>query len=194
MFRKRLFAYIIDILFVFLIINFLGIIFPISENVTNLNNELVSINNSFMDGSIDINTFINRYSVVGYSLDRELFLTSLLGVVINICYFVLYPLYNNGQSFGKKRLGIKIVSNDDSDVSSNQLVIRYLFINGIGCSIISLCIIFLIKDLTYTYIESILSFLQFIVVISSVFMVSYRNDKRSLPDLIAGTKVIEVEK
>ena len=127
-------------------------------------------------------------------LEKELFLSSLISVVVNILYFVLYPLYNGGQSFGKKYIGIKIVSKDDNTVSSNQLIFRYLLMNGIGSSIISLCFIFLLNDLSYMYVVSILSILQFIVAISSIFMVLYRNDKRSLPDLIAGTKVIEVKK
>lgn len=194
MFKKRLCAFVIDIVLVFLIVSFIEIFIPNSENVTNLSDQMISINNSFFDGSIDIQTFVNQYSSVSYSLERELFLSTLISVVINVLYFIVYPLYNGGQSFGKKYMNIKIVSNDNEEVSSNQLVLRYLFMNGIGTTIISLCIVFLVKDLTYVYIETILSFLQFIVAISSIFMVLYRNDKRSLPDLIAGTKVIEVEK
>ena len=194
MFKKRLFAYIIDVIIVFFVINFIGMFIPVSESVSNLDKELMSISDNFLNGSIDIGTFINQYSLVGYSMEKELFLSSLIGVVINILYFVVYPLYNSGQSLGKKYMGIKVVSNDDNDVSSNQLVFRYLFINGIGSTIISLCMIFIVKDLGYMCVETILSFLQFVVAISSIFMVLYRNDKRSLPDLIAGTKVIEVEK
>ena len=194
MFSRRLFAYIIDILIVFFVITFIGMFIPISEGASNLSDQLIGIGNSFFDGEIDMNTFINQYSVVSYSLEREMFLSSLIGVLINVLYFVVYPLYNNGQTIGKKYMHIKIVSNDDLEVSSNQLVFRYLFMNEIGVTIISLCMIFVVKDLVYTYIESILSILQFIVAISSVFMVLYRNDKRSLPDFIAGTKVIEVEK
>lgn len=194
MFKKRLFAFLIDVLVVFLIVSFIEFLIPISENAKNLYEQMNNVNNSFFDGSIDINTFVNQYSVVSYGLEKELFLFTLMSVVINVIYFVVYPLYNRGQSFGKKYVGIKIVSKDDSEVGSNQLVVRYLFMNGIGSTIIGLCLIFLIKDMGYVYIESILAILQFLVAISSIFMVLYRNDKRSLPDLIAGTKVIEVKK
>lgn len=194
MFKKRLCAFVIDIVLVFLIVSFIEFFIPNSENVTNLSDQMLSINNSFINGNIDVKTFINQYSSVSYSLERELFLSTLISVVINVLYFVVYPLYNGGQSFGKKYMDIKIVSNNGEEVNSNQLVLRYLFMNGIGSTIISLCFVFLVKDLTYVYIASILSFLQFIVAISSIFMVLYRNDKRSLPDLIAGTKVIEVKK
>lgn len=194
MFKKRLCAFVIDIVLVFLIVSFIEFFIPNSENVTNLSDQMLSINNSFINGNIDVKTFINQYSSVSYSLERELFLSTLISVVINVLYFVVYPLYNGGQSFGKKYMDIKIVSNNGEEVNSNQLVLRYLFMNGIGSTIISLCFVFLVKDLTYVYIASILSFLQFIVAISSIFMVLYRNDKKSLPDLIAGTKVIEVKK
>lgn len=194
MFKKRFFAYVLDILILSFILSFVGLIFPISANVTNLNNELTGISDNFVNGGIDINTYINQFSNISYNIDKELFLSNLIGIVICICYFVVIPLYNNGQSIGKKLSNIKIVSKDDNEVSSNSLILRYLFIDGIGVSILSMCMIFVFKDLYYMIGVSILGFLQFLVVISSVFMVLYRRDKRSLPDLIAGTKVIEVKK
>ena len=194
MFKKRFFAFIIDLIIVFLITFVIDMIIPISGNAQKLSEELFDLNNNFIDGNIGIDMFINQYSIINYGLEKELFLSSLISVVVNILYFVLYPLYNGGQSFGKKYIGIKIVSKDDNTVSSNQLIFRYLLMNGIGSSIISLCFIFLLNDLSYMYVVSILSSLQFIVAISGIFMVLYRNDKRSLPDLIAGTKVIEVKK
>ena len=194
MFKKRLLAYFIDIIILSLILTFVGLFIPSNSNLVNLNNELISINNNFMNQEIDAITFINQYSNIGYSIGRELFLSNLISVVIEIVYFIVFPLYNGGQSIGKKIIGLKIVSVDDSDVSSNSLLIRYLLMESIGTTIISMCLIFVIKDFYYILCDSILSFLQFLVVIISIFMVIYRRDKRSLPDLIAGTKVIEVKK
>ena len=194
MFKKRLLAYLIDIIILSLILTFVGLFIPSNSNLVNLNNELMSVNNNFMNQEIDAITFINQYSNIGYSIGRELFLSNLISVVIGIVYFIVFPLYNGGQSIGKKVIGLKIVSVDDSDVSSNSLLIRYLLMESIGATIISMCLIFVIKDFYYILCDSILSFLQFLVVIISVFMVIYRRDKRSLPDLIAGTKVIEVKK
>ena len=194
MFKKRLLAYFIDIIILSLILTFVGLFIPSNSNLVNLNNELMSVNNNFMNQEIDAITFINQYSNIGYSIARELFLSNLISVAVGIIYFIVYPLYNGGQSIGKKIIGLKIVSADDSAVSSNSLLIRYLLMESIGATIISMCLIFVIKDFYYILCDSILSFLQFLVVIISVFMVIYRRDKRSLPDLIAGTKVIEVKK
>lgn len=194
MFKKRFFAYFIDILILGIILFFISMVIPSSSNVINLNNELSSVNENFINGNISFSTYVNQYSIINYSLHRELFLSNLISVFISIIYFVVYPLYNNGQSFGKKLIGLKIVSKDDSDVMSNSLLFRYIFMDGIGVSLLSLCFVFILKDFNYVLCSSILSFLQFLVVIISIFMVIYRRDKRSLPDLIAGTKVIEVEK
>lgn len=194
MFKKRLFSYIIDIFILSLVLGVIGMFIPSGSNIESLNNELMNINNNFVNGELGIRTFINQYAGIFYNIDKEMFYSSLISVIVSILYFVVYPLYNNGQSFGKKMNNIKIVSNDDSDVSANSLIFRYLLMDGIGVSIISMCSLFIFKDFNYLIITSILGFLQFLVVIISVFMVLYRHDFRSLPDLIAGTKVIEVKK
>lgn len=194
MFKKRFTAYIIDFIILFFISCIINLIIPTSQNFVNLNNELISVNDSFLSGNIDFDTFFNQYSTISYGIDKEMFLYSLVDVVVCILYFVLYPLYNNGQSIGKKLVGIRIVSNDETDASSNCLLVRYLLMHSIGTSIITMCLIFILSDFNYVVAVSILSFLQFLVVIISVFMVIYRNDFRSLPDLVAGTKVIEVKK
>ena len=194
MFKKRLFAYIIDFFVLSFITFFISLFIPVSDNLTNLSNELIGVNDSFLNGSIDLSTFVNQYSVISYSMERFMFLPNLISVVVSVIYFVIYPLYNDGASIGKRIMGLRIVSNDGGLVSTNSLLFRYLFMNSIGISILSLCLIFVLKDFSYILCGSILSFLQFVVVIVSIFMVLYRRDFRSLPDLIAGTKVIEVEK
>lgn len=194
MFKKRLFAYIIDVLILELILSFIGIFVPVSSNVVNLQNEIYGINDNFINGSIDVSTFINQYSNVSYNIDRYMFLPNLIGVVVSVIYFIVYPLYNNGQSFGKKVMGLRIVSDNDDFVGSNSLIFRYMLMDGIGISIISMCLIFIFSDFSYILCVSLLSFFQILVVIISIFMVLYRRDFKSLPDLVAGTKVIEVKK
>lgn len=194
MFKKRLSSYVFDLLILGLVVGIIGSFIPIGSNIENLNNELLSINNSFTNNEVSFSTFINQYASVFYSLDKEMFYSSLVSVLCSILYFVVYPLYNGGASIGKKLNGIKIVSNDGSDVSANSLIIRYLLMDGIGISIISMCSLFVFKNFYYLIITLILGFLQFLVVIISAFMVLYRHDFRSLPDLVAGTKVIEVKK
>ena len=191
MFKKRLLAYIIDFVILGIIISTIQLIIPTSKNIQNLNQELLNTNEQYMNNQIDTKTYINQYSNISYTMDKELFMTTLISTAISIVYFVVYPLYNKGQSIGKKLQKIRIVG--DKELSANALLIRYLFMDGIGTSIITLCLILVIKDTSYIICTTLLTFLQFLVVIISIFMVLYRHDFKSLPDIIAGTKVIEVK-
>ena len=194
MFKKRLFSYIVDMFILSFVLGIIVMFIPTGSNVLNLNNELMNLNNNFINGELGIRTFINQYASIFYSLDKEMFYVSLVNVIGSILYFVVYPLYNGGSTIGKKLNGIKIVKDNDGDVDANSLIFRYLLMDSIGVSIISMCLVFIFKDFNYLIITSILGFLQFLVVIISVFMVLYRHDFKSLPDLVAGTKVIEVKK
>lgn len=191
MFKKRFFSYIIDIFILSFILVVIGSFIPVSDRVNNLSSELLSLSESFIKSEIGGRAYLSQYASIFYNIDKEMFLTSLIDVAVSILYFVVYPLYNGGQSIGKKLNGIKIVSNDDNDVDANALIFRYLLMDSIGVSILSMCSLFIFKDMNYLIITLILGFLQFLVVIISVFMVLYRN--KSLPDLVAGTKVIEVK-
>ena len=191
MFKKRFFSYIIDIFILSFILVVIGSFIPVSDRVNNLSSELLSLSESFIKSEIGGRAYLSQYASIFYNIDKEMFLTSLIDVAVSILYFVVYPLYNGGQSIGKKLNGIKIVSNDDNDVSANALIFRYLLMDSIGVSILSMCSLFIFKDMNYLIITLILGFLQFLVVIISIFMVLYRN--KSLPDLVAGTKVIEVK-
>lgn len=192
-FLKRLIAYFVDILILNLILSFISSMFN-SNNIGLLNGQMNSLMDEFVEGKMEMSIFFNRYSSLIYSLDRELFMPNLLSIVCFVIYFVVIPLNNNGMSFGKRLMGIQIVCDDESKVDSNKLLFRYMFMNGIGFSIITLCCLFVFNDTQYTIILGLLGFFEFLVLIISIFMVLYRGDKKSLPDLIAGTKVVEVKK
>lgn len=193
MFKKRLCAYLVDILIVAVVLVVIDSFIPMSNNYSNLNNELIQISDNFVKDNINFSTYFNQMCSINHSMDKEIFFVSLLDVVISILYFIVYPLYNDGQTFGKKLMKIKIIS-DGKLIFSNGLIVRYFLMSGFGVSFINLCTVYFVNDFYYNVLGLILLFLQFIVVIVSVFMVLYRNDGKSLPDLVAGTKVIEVKK
>lgn len=193
MFKKRAFAYLIDVLIVVVILIIVDGFIPMSNNYVNLNNELVQVSDNFVKNEISFSTYFNQMCGINHSMDKEIFFVSLIDVVISIFYFIVLPLYNKGQTFGKKLMKIKIVE-DGKMLFSNSLIIRYFLMSGFGVSFINLCTVYFVNDFYYNVLGLILLFLQFLVVIISVFMVLYRNDRKSLPDLIAGTKVIEVKK
>ena len=189
-FGKRLAAFIIDSIIVTMVFTLLTNFIPQSKNVENLNQEMSEISEKYLNDEITELEYYNQYGILAHSLDKEMFLSSLLNFVLLIGAFVIVPYYNKGQTVGKNLLKIKLVK-AEGELSINDLIIRNVITNGFGYTLIGLTIMFLVSDGVYFTIISILSFIQFLLVIISVFMVLYRHDKKGLQDIICKTSVIE---
>ena len=189
-FSKRLVAYILDAIIVSLIFSVLTMFIKESNNLINLNNQLNTISENFINKTITMKEYFNQYSSIEYLVNKEMFLQNLFSLILMIGYFVILPYYYNGQTIGKKMMKIKIVKEADK-LTINDLALRNLLANGIAMTFIELALIFLIKDTPYFITISILSFIQFLLVITSVFMILYRKDKKALHDIICKTLVVD---
>lgn len=189
-FGKRLVAYILDAIIVSLIFSFLTMFIKESNNLINLNNQLNTISENFINKTITMKEYFNQYSSIEYLVNKEMFLQNLFSLILMIGYFVILPYYYNGQTIGKKMMKIKIVKEDDK-LTINDLALRSLLANGIAMTFIELALIFLIKDTAYFIAISILSFIQFLLVITSIFMILYRKDKKALHDIVCKTLVVD---
>lgn len=189
-FGKRLVAYILDAVIVSLIFSVLTMFIKESNNLINLNNQLNTISENFINKTITMKEYFNQYSSIEYLISKEMFLQNLFSLILMIGYFVILPYYYNGQTIGKKMMKIKIVKEDDK-LTINDLALRSLLANGIAMTFIELALIFLIKDTAYFITISILSFIQFLLVITSIFMILYRKDKKALHDIVCKTLVVD---
>ena len=92
---------------------------------------------------------------------------ALIGCVV----FVLvqgYPLHATGQTWGKRALGIRIVSLDGTKPALGKLLLlRYLPLRVVG----------------------VIPLVNSLVVLTDALLI-FRNDRRCLHDLIAGTRVV----
>lgn len=189
-FGKRLVAYILDAIIVSLIFSVLTMFIKESNNLINLNNQLNTISENFINKTITMKEYFNQYSSIEYLISKEMFLQNLFSLILMIGYFVILPYYYNGQTIGKKLMKIKIVKENDK-LTINDLALRSLLSNGIAMTFIELALIFLIKDTAYFITISILSFIQFLLVITSIFMILYRKDKKALHDIVCKTLVVD---
>lgn len=189
-YKKRLVAYIIDVLIVSLVFSILTMFIKESSNLVNLNNELNTISENYLNQTITMSEYFKQFSSVEYLVNKEMFLQNLFNLVLMIGYFIILPYYYNGQTIGKKIMKIKIVK-EDGKLGINDLVLRGLIANGILITLIELSLIFLVKDTTYILTVSIFDFVQFLLVIISTFMILYRKDKKALHDVICKTLVAE---
>lgn len=192
-FKKRLGAYAIDIILLVVIMSLIAIFVPVTKNAIILNQELVELQDSYIDRDISFTQYFSRTANVVKALDQEQIIFYVITVVCIIGYFVIWPYYHKGQTIGKRKFKLRIVKDNDKNATINDLLIRNIIINGLGLLLIQLLIVFILPSESYYTILSTLSFIQMVIVIISVFMIIKRKDKRGIHDIIAKTKVIEVE-
>ena len=194
-FSRRFTSYIIDVLIISLALNLVVMIIPENKNVTKLNEELLKVNTEYLDSDDiseeEMKAYMEKTAPLTYQIDKENFIFSVIGIVVYILYYVVFQYKNNGQTLGKKLMGIK-VTKEDGELTVNDFIFRGFIINSILFNIILLILLFTTKDTSYVYGVSILSIIQSIVMFVSVFMLIFRKDKKALQDIVTKTKVIEV--
>ena len=185
-FLKRGGAYLIDIALVSIIMSFISIVFT-TQNANRLTEQFLSLNESTITNNEDIMTYYNRVADLTLSLDKENFMINIINCVIIILYFVVLPLYQKGQTLGKKIFKIRIVRDDKEYLGANDLIVRNIIVNGLLNTLLSFCLVFLLSGFEYFTIVSILAFVQITLIIISIFMIIIRKDKRGLQDIITKT-------
>ena len=192
-FNKRLFAYIIDIFIVLVIANLITMFIPISEKTQDYYKELQTTQKKMYDKEIDVKEYTDIVLEDNYNISKGTVLISLTSIIIYILYFVVYQVYNNGQTVGKKLMKIKVKSITDESLSINTMLFRALIIYGIAANIINLILILLLKQELYLSISNTISIIQSLIVIISVFMILFSKQKIGIHDIITKTEVVNKE-
>lgn len=190
-FVKRLSAYLIDMLIITMLSSILS--YPFTANNKNnekLSNELQQTVEKYTNRQIDAKTYISRTSDISYDLARQSGLSSIIYIALLVAYFVVFQFKNNGKTFGKQIMKIKVVKIDKKDLSMNDLLFRSSIINLIFAQILTLCItLFCSKDI-YFVLSGTVELVCYGIIFISVIMILSRKDKRGLHDLICKTEVI----
>lgn len=189
---KRMLAYLIDIMIILFTI---GIIVNVKEKdktVMQLRSDIQIVNELHANGEIKFQEYFDRWTVINQQIDQECVIYLIFNILLILIYFVLLPKVWNGQTVGKKILKLQVVSNNNEKVTVVQYLIRNMLINGLAQMILLLLFLYLLPSSMYFIFSSILTFIQLILVIISIFMILYRKDKRGLHDIFSGTKVCVV--
>ena len=192
-FNRRFFAYIIDIFIVLVIANLITMFIPISEKTQDYYKELQTTQKKMYDKEIDVKEYTDIVLEDNYNISKSTVLISLTSIIIYILYFVVYQVYNNGQTVGKKLMKIKVKSTTDESLSINTMLFRALIIYGIAANIINLILILLLKKELYLSISNTINIIQSLIVIISVFMILFSKQKRGIHDIITKTEVVNKE-
>ena len=199
-FIERFLAFFIDTLIVSMACSLITMPFINNDNITDLAEREHKIEHKVQEiaKSRDLNKMVKEskkiypeVSEIQYEISKESGAVSLILIVAEMLYFIVFQLYNNGQTIGKKLLKIKIVSTNSESLNPNQMLFRALIINSILFNIIDFAFMIFSNKYLYWPSVSIFNIIQSTVLLIIVFMVMFRKDGRGLHDLLCRTEVVK---
>ena len=190
-FIKRICAYAIDYLLVVIIVSLLATPFTDVKKTEKNEQEAAEIIEKYQNNEITADEYIQRYSSVYYNISRNTGVITFITIIIDVLYFVVFQLYNKGQTLGKKLMKIRVIS-DDGDLSMNQMIFRAFIVNFILSNIINFALItFSSKDI-YLGTSICISMIQYIIMFISIIMLTTK-EGRTIHDRLVHTRVVKVD-
>lgn len=189
-FFPRVLAYLIDIMIVTVLSTLAISLVPENKNYIAYLTEYQKIESSFIAGSMDPDEYINKKAEIIYDIDYNNVLPMIIEVSVLILYFIVFQFYNKGQTLGKRLLRIRVVSEDDGEVSMNQYILRSFIIPSVISKMLIIALVLFMGREYYYYASFTVQGIQVVLIIVSIFMVMYSRTGRGLHDRAAKTKVI----
>lgn len=190
-FITRVLAYIIDTFFIFFISALLVTPFMDSKALTQLSNETIELLEKYQKNEITDQEYTVEYSNLSYKMVRSTELVTIVSILLGVISFSVIPLYNNGQSIGKKIMKIKVVSLH-GNLTANQLLFRSFIANSILLDIISVLFVMFASRDVYSNCVGIFSFIQNTIMLVSFFMILWGKEGLAVHDKLVHTKVVKV--
>ena len=192
-FKRRLMAYIIDLVLLSILVTLTLVIFPNDKKeIKQINNNINIITEDLLNDKIDNSQYLNMYAKYNYKLEKKQIKTNVLNLIYIIFLYILVPFFAGGQTIGKIVTKIKIVNEDNTDIQFNKLIIRSLFINFLIYPIVTIPLIYLFSAKIYFILSLFLILIEFLLVLFTIFMVLYRHDRKGIHDILTKTKVIKL--
>ena len=191
LFIQRLLAFLLDIFLVSMVASFIVSPFLDLDSIQKLNDASTQVMESYATFEIDASEYMNESMSISYELARKQGLMSFVIIFLNILYFVVFQIKNGGQTLGKQLLKIKVVDQDNKDLTMNQMIFRSLIINSILLDMISLTMVIFARQDVYFYGAAILSFTQMLIFLISGIKVMFGKERRGVHDLVAHTDVVQ---
>ena len=110
-FTQRLFAFIVDAIILGFISTLIISFIPINDASKRLYEQQEEVIKDYTDKKITMDKYVNEMLDINYDISRQTYILSIVSIALSLCYYVIYPCYNNGQTLGKKLFKIREITN-----------------------------------------------------------------------------------
>lgn len=190
MFSQRVPAFLIDLVLISMITSLITMFVPVNDTATKLYEEQNRVLEGYVEGSVSMEEYVNQMVDLSYDISKQTVIVSIVTIVISLLYYVVYPCYNNGQTFGKKLMKIKIKKTDDTELSMNDLLIRGMINNSILVNIINVILVLFLSKNIFLSASGLIGGIQYLVLIISLIMIAFTKNAQGLHDKVVKTEVV----
>lgn len=190
-FVSRCLAFVIDMFIVLLLSSMIATPFVDANKMLTLREQSVNIVEKYQKNEMTDKEYLVEISNLEYMMARSTELVTIIMILISVLNFVVLPLYNKGQSIGKKLFKLKIVS-DTGELNANQLLFRTFIANFLLLNIISILFIMFADRDVYMYVVELFTFAQYIITFGSIIMIAFGKEGLAIHDKLVHTKVVKV--
>lgn len=194
-FTRRLVAYVIDFIFISAILMILAYFMPKSANYNFLTQDMNELTEQAMNNEITFEAYSREFAQSLIEIDRASVVYNSLSFIILVIYYVVIPVFTS-RTLGKRIMRIKIARKDSKKLNVLNTFTRSIVDIGLLYSLITVFLVQIVDYKTYFFTIIIFGIIQFLLVITSIFMILYRRDKRGLQDILSRSNVVlnEVKK
>lgn len=189
LFLQRFLAFCIDVILVSLLASIISTPFMDAKKMEQIEQQEIQLLEQTKSDSFDVDAYIDSYININYKTARYSGILSLVVIFLDVLYFVVYQIYNNGQTIGKKIMKIRVVS-DDGELSTNQMIFRSFISNLILISLLKYIFMLFATKETYFYVSGVFELFQYLIMFISVIMIANRKDGKAVHDLLFHTSVV----
>ncbi len=193
MFSQRVLAFLIDLVLLSMITSLITMFIPVNDTATKLYEEQNRVLEGYVEGTVSMEEYVNQMVDISYDISRQTVIISIVTIVISLLYYVVYPCYNNGQTFGKKLMKIKIKKTNDKELTMNDLLIRSMINNSILVNIINVALVLFLGKNLYLSTSSFVSIIQYLVLTISLIMIAFTKNAQGLHDKAVHTEVVQAD-
>ena len=172
--KKRVFCYILDFFIITTLGFLLSMIISKSTEYISAQNDISALSENYLNNEISFSQYFNDYSILAKKIDQNNLLYVSIYFIFILVYFIIIPLYLKGRTIG---------------MLFKTVLIRGIVAYGVLYYLFGLIILFIPGNL-YFIMLTILAIIQILVVICSIFMIKYRDDKRSLADILSNSNIL----
>lgn len=188
-FGKRLWAFLIDFIFIVAILMLLSNFIPKDSQIKVLNDDINKLTEQVLNNEITVRYYVKEYSSYITEIDSKNVLFNTISLIITVIYFVIIPVFTK-KTLGKHIMHLEIKRKDDKKLSIVNTFLRSIISSALLYSIITLLLVIFGSPISYLYFVIILGIIQFILVIISAFMILYRKDNQGLQDILSNSNVV----